>query len=102
MNSGAALHLLLHLLVPGAVAWLAFRPRWRRAWLVMVATMIVDADHLLASPVFDPARCSIGFHPLHTAPAIALYALLSLWPRTRPAGVGLLIHMLLDALDCLA
>lgn len=94
------LHLLLHALVPGLVAWLAFRPRWRRAWLIMVATMIVDADHLLASPVYDPARCSIGFHPLHTAPAIALYVLLSAWPRTRLVGVGLLIHMVLDALDC--
>lgn len=100
MSSRAVLHLLLHGLVPGAVAWLFFRERWRAAWLVMLATMLVDLDHLLARPVFDPNRCSIGFHPLHTAPAVAAYALLTLPRRTRLIGVGLLIHMALDAVDC--
>lgn len=96
------LHLALHLVVPGLVAALFFRGRRRTAWLVMVATMLVDVDHLLATPVYDPTRCSIGFHPLHTAPAIALYAVLALVPRTRLVGVGLLLHMALDGLDCLA
>lgn len=97
----AVLHLALHVAVPGAVAWLFFRPRWRWSWLLMLLTMLVDADHLLADPVFDPHRCSIGFHPLHTAPAIAVYVGLALIRRTRLIGVGLLIHMALDALDCL-
>jgi hypothetical protein len=94
-------HLSLHALVPALVAWLFFRPRWRRAWIVMLLTMLVDADHLLASPIFDPGRCSIGFHPLHTAPAIAVYAGLVPFRRTRAAGLGLLIHMILDGVDCL-
>jgi hypothetical protein len=97
-----ALHLLLHVAVPGLVAWLAFRPRWRRAWLIMVATMIIDVDHLLADPIYDPGRCSIGFHPLHTYAAIAVYMVLALAPRTRVPGVGLLLHVGLDAIDCLA
>jgi len=96
------LHLLLHVLVPGLVAGLAFRPRWLRAWAVMLATMLVDVDHLLAVPVYDPARCSIGFHPLHTAPAVALYAALAVPRATRLVGLGLLLHMALDGLDCLA
>lgn len=100
MTLASTLHLLLHGLVPGAVAWLFFRARWRRAWLLMLATMLVDLDHLLADPVYDPNRCSIGFHPLHTAPAVAGYAALSLWPRTRLIGLGLLIHMVLDLSDC--
>lgn len=100
MTFRAVFHLLLHGLVPGAAAWLFFRPRWRRAWLVMVATMLVDLDHLLAQPIFDPNRCSIGFHPLHTAPAVVVYALLSLAKPTRLIGVGLLLHMALDTLDC--
>lgn len=96
----AALHLLLHLLVPAAVAGALYRRRWRFVWLVMLATMLVDLDHLLARPVYDPGRCSIGFHPLHTAPAILLYVVL-LYPRaTRLVGIGLLVHMALDALDC--
>ena len=111
------LHLLLHLLVPVAAALAFYRPDWRRAALIMVATMIVDADHLLADPVYDPARCSIGFHPLHGTAAIVVYAGLFAAPlvlRWRSAdrrwsegarvahliGLGLLIHMALDAIDC--
>ena len=96
----ANLHLLLHALIPAAVAWTFYRQRFTRAWLVMMATMLVDLDHLLADPMYDPARCSIGFHPLHKAPAIGVYALLAAWPRLRLVGIGLLIHMLLDGIDC--
>lgn len=94
-------HLLAHVLVPGAVALLFFRSRWRYAWLVMLATMMVDLDHLLADPVFDPERCSIGFHPLHSLPAILVYALALALPLLRLVALGLLIHMGLDGADCL-
>jgi hypothetical protein len=100
MSFAAVLHLVLHALVPAAAAWLLFRKRWRRALLIMLATMVVDLDHLLATPIYDPQRCSIGFHPLHRPPAIAAYAAMTLWPTTRIAGTGLLIHMALDASDC--
>ncbi len=96
------LHLALHLVVPGLVAAVFVRGRWRRAWLVMVATMLVDVDHLLATPVYDAARCSIGFHPLHGPLAIVLYGALALPRATRLVGVGLLLHMALDGLDCIA
>ena len=66
----------------------------------MLITMLVDADHLLASPIYDPDRCSIGFHPLHTLPAIAVYAYLAVLPRTRLIGLGLMLHMVLDFSDC--
>jgi hypothetical protein len=66
----------------------------------MMLTMIVDLDHLLATPIFDPGRCSIGFHPLHTWPAILFYGALTAVPLTRIIGLGLIIHMALDALDC--
>lgn len=67
----------------------------------MLATMLIDLDHLLADPIFDPDRCSIGFHPLHSGYAIAVYALLLLWPKARMAAVGLLFHILTDWQDCL-
>ncbi|MHB8708072.1 MAG: DUF6122 family protein [Desulfuromonadales bacterium] len=95
-----AIHLLLHFLVPGTVAWAFFRDRWRHAWLVMLLTMLVDLDHLLADPIFDPNRCSIGFHPLHSLPATASYGALSVFTKTRLIGVGLLIHMALDFTMC--
>ena len=113
------LHIALHFAVPVLVALTFYRRRWRQAALVMIATMIVDLDHLLADPIYDPERCSIGFHPLHTAPAIVFYvALFALplfvlfrkqsSPNLRPVarvlhliGLGLLIHMALDGGDCL-
>ncbi len=94
-------HLALHFIVPGIVARYKFGEQWKRAWLIMVATMVVDLDHLLADPVFDPNRCGIGFHPLHSYAAIGLYAALAFLPGTRLVGIGLLIHMVLDGIDCI-
>ena len=96
-----SIHLILHVIVPGLVAILFFRDQWQRAWLIMLATMVVDLDHLLATPIIASNRCSIGFHPLHRAPAIVVYCLLTLIPMIRLIGFGLVIHMALDAIDCL-
>lgn len=93
-------HIALHFLVPGIVAAMFFRKRWLFAYLVMIATMLVDLDHLLAVPIYDPNRCSIGFHPLHQPGFMILYLMLCFVPKTRLVGLGLIIHMLLDALDC--
>jgi hypothetical protein len=95
-----ALHGVLHVAVPGVVARLAWPARWLRAWGLLVLTNLVDLDHLLADPITDPQRCSIGFHPLHAWPAVVAWIGLAAWPRTRILGVGLSIHMALDALDC--
>ena len=100
MSLRLAVHLTLHVLIPGAVANLGFKNQWKKAWLIMLATMAVDLDHLLATPVFDPNRCSIGFHPLHSAAAICCYLILTVIPQSRIIGAGLLIHMGVDALDC--
>jgi hypothetical protein len=83
------------------VARFYFKEKWLRAWLVMALTMAVDLDHLLADPVFNPDRCSIGFHPLHSYPALIAYCIFSFIPATRIAGTGLLLHMAVDFGDCL-
>ena len=67
----------------------------------MLATMLVDLDHLLADPIYDPSRCSIGFHPLHSFPAITAYLVLLIPRVSRLPALGLIIHMALDALDCI-
>jgi len=95
-----AVHLLLHAVVPLAVALVFHRTHWRRAWVWLLAGWLIDIDHLLADPIYAPERCSIGFHPLHRAPAALLYIALLLPARTRLFGTGLLIHLGLDALDC--
>ena len=94
------LHLVLHAAVPAAVAAVFYRERFLRSWLLLMSTMLVDIDHLLADPVYDPGRCSLGYHPLHTSPAIAAYAAAMFWPKLRIIAVGLIIHMILDGVDC--
>jgi len=93
-------HYTLHLLVPGLIAYIFFIKEWKKAWLIMLATMLVDLDHLFATPIFDPGRCSINFHPLHTYWAMAVYVVLLFFKKTRIIAVGLLFHMLTDYIDC--
>lgn len=93
-------HMLLHFVMPAAIAGVAYRKQFLKAWLIMIATMLIDLDHLLADPVYDPGRCSIGFHPLHQYPLVTIYALAAIWPRTRLIGIGLLVHLFLDGADC--
>ncbi len=94
------LHLTLHFLVPALVAGAFFRPEWRKALLILIGTMLVDIDHLLANPIYDPERCSIAFHPLHSYWAIGIYFVLCFPKQTRLVGIGLMIHMALDLMDC--
>ena len=94
-------HYGIHLLVPGLIAWLFFRNNWRVAWIIMLSTMLVDLDHLLANPVFMANRCSINFHPLHSYAAICVYVVMLLFKKVRIIGIGLILHMVADYLDCL-
>ena len=96
----ATTHLLLHAAVPLAIARAFWPDQWRRAALWMLAGWLIDVDHLLADPIYAPGRCSIGFHPLHTWPAVLVYVLLLLPRRTRWLGIGLMVHIALDAIDC--
>ena len=97
------IHLALHFAIPFALAYGIFdRTVATRIFLILVATMLVDIDHLLAEPIYDPGRCSIGFHPLHSYIPIGCYGLLTLISATRYIGLGLLIHMALDLGDCVS
>lgn len=66
----------------------------------MMLTMAVDLDHLLATPIYDPNRCSIHFHPLHNLWLLPIYFAACFWKKTRYIGFGLIIHMGLDSIDC--
>lgn len=94
------IHYALHFLAPALVARFAFREQFLRAWMIMVATMVIDLDHLLVTPIFDPDRCGIGLHPLHSYLAIAVYVVLLVPRTTRIVGCGLLLHIFADWLDC--
>lgn len=94
------IHYFLHLIFPLLIARIYSRASWKRSYIILLLTILVDLDHLFADPIFAPCRCSINFHPLHSMPAIIFYLLLLFPFRTRLVAIGLLWHMLTDGLDC--
>jgi hypothetical protein len=93
-------HYGIHFLVPIIVALLCFRKNWKIAAFIMLCGIVIDLDHVLATPIFDPTRCSINFHPLHSYYAIGVYVFLFLLKKTRLIGLALLIHIIADQVDC--
>lgn len=94
------IHYGLHFIFPALIAFLFFKKNWKKVYLIFIATMLVDTDHLLATPIFDANRCSIGFHPLHSYVAIGVYFIGTFFNKTRIISIGLLLHMLADFVDC--
>ena len=93
-------HYGIHFGMPLVVALLFFKSHWKTAYVVMILGMLIDLDHLLANPMFDPDRCSINFHPLHSYYAMVVYVVLAIFKKTRLIGLGLCIHIIADAADC--
>ena len=96
-------HYSLHFLVIAGIAWWYDRENWIKIWGILMATMLVDLDHLIADPVFDPSRCSIGFHVLHQEYFAILYfagAFIVKRSVLRVVFIGLAFHMVTDLIDC--
>ena len=94
------IHYFLHFGAPLLMAFLFFKKNWKKVYLIFILSMLVDLDHLLANPIFDPNRCSINYHPLHSWYAIVLYIGLLVPKKTRIIAIALLFHMLTDSIDC--
>jgi hypothetical protein len=94
------IHYGLHFIVPFLIAILFFKEKWKLVFLIFICSMLVDLDHLLASPVFENNRCSINFHPLHSYVAMIFYVFGLCFKKTRILCMALLFHMLTDYIDC--
>ncbi|MDG1246112.1 MAG: DUF6122 family protein [Polaribacter sp.] len=95
-----SLHYGLHFVIPLLIAYFLFKKNWKKVYVIFLLSMLVDLDHLFATPIFDKGRCSINFHPLHSYIAIACYTIGLLFKKTRIIGFAFLLHMLTDGLDC--
>jgi hypothetical protein len=95
------LHYGFHFIIPLCIALLFFPKQWKKVYIIFIGAMLIDIDHILADQIFDPNRCSIGFHPLHSYYAIVVYGILSFFSKTRIIGLALIWHILTDYLDCL-
>ncbi|WP_045468034.1 DUF6122 family protein [Winogradskyella sp. PG-2] len=94
------IHYGLHFGLPLFIALSFFKENWLKAYLIMLLAFVIDLDHLMANPIFDPNRCSINFHPLHTYYAIAIYLILLIPNKTRLIGLGFIAHIIADIMDC--
>jgi len=94
------IHYGIHFIGPLLVALIFFKSHWKKAVVILLLGYLIDIDHLLADPIFDPNRCSINFHPLHSYYAIAVYVIMLIPKKTRLLAIGLLIHILADSTDC--
>lgn len=94
------IHYGIHFIVPIVIGFLFFKQNRTRVIFILLAGIVIDIDHLLANPIFDPNRCSIAFHPLHSYWAIAIYFLFLFLKKTRIFGIALLIHIIADIVDC--
>lgn len=94
------LHYGIHFIVPIAIGLIFFKKNRGTIIMILLSAILIDVDHVLANPIFDPNRCSINFHPLHSYWAIGVYFVLLIPRKTRIFGIALLIHILADLTDC--
>lgn len=95
-------HYFLHFGFPFFISLIFFNKNWKRVYLILICTMLVDIDHLLSTPIFQANRCSFGLHILHSYYAIIFYTILLFFKKPyNVIAIGLLLHMLTDLIDCL-
>ncbi len=95
------LHYSLHFVLPFIIAIIFYKQNWIKAGLLLLSNMLIDVDHLLATPVFQLHRCSINFHPLHSWYILPVYiGLLFIKGPVRLIAIGLCLHILTDTIDC--
>ena len=91
-------HIPFHFILP----YIIFRFRGDRIEFVLLEVANgIDLDHLFAEVVFDPMRCSLTTHLLHSWEAAVFYLILCFVARVRALGYGALLHLLVDAPNCL-
>lgn len=100
MTAKFIIHYSLHFIIPFCISFFLFKDQWKIVYLIFLASMLVDLDHLLATPIFEKNRCSINFHPLHSYIAIGFYVVGLFFKKTRILCFALLFHMLTDFIDC--
>lgn len=97
-------HYFLHFVAIAGIAYYYDPKKWKKYYLLLLSTMLIDLDHLWANPIFEPGRCSIGFHPLHTVAAILIYIVVAIFIQNKILKIifiGLLFHIFTDGLDCI-
>ena len=95
------IHILASILLVFVIHFFDRKTDIKRIFILVISSNLIDWDHLLANPIYDPNRCSINFHPLHSWYMFPIYFLGSLWKNYRYLFFGVILHLVLDGIDCL-
>ncbi len=93
------IHYGLHFIAPIFIARAYDKELWKKVYGVFCASMLVDLDHLLSTPIFDPHRLSVGHHLLHSYAALGIYAVGLMFRPTKVLCFALIFHMFSDLVD---
>ncbi len=91
-------HVPVHFILPLVIFY--YR-RDRVELLLLEVANAIDLDHLLAATVFDPMRCSLTTHFLHSWQAALVYLVMCGIRPVRFFGIGALLHLAIDAPNCM-
>ena len=99
------IHLLAGIVLAGILS-LSFKKlrnkkEFKRMVLWFSLANLIDLDHLLANPIYNPLRCGINFHPLHSWFMLPFYVAGLFHRKTRYLSIGIFLHLLLDGIDCI-
>lgn len=100
------IHLLSNVLLLGFIRYFDKEFLNKKAFthlcFVVFGSNLIDLDHLLANPIYDPLRCSINFHPLHSWYALPVYIGGILYHNKflRYFCIGVLLHLGMDWAYC--
>ncbi|MGO2294411.1 DUF6122 family protein [Psychroflexus halocasei] len=75
-----------------------------KIYLIFLSTMLIDIDHLWATPIFQANRCSFGYHTFHSLYAFLIYILIYFLTKSswlKLISFGLIFHLITDEVDCL-
>ena len=110
--SGYPIHLISNLLLIGLIYLFDKEVKhWFKTdkksilylFLSVIGSNVIDIDHLLANPIYDPNRCGINYHPLHSWYMMPVWIIGLLFKNKfiRYFCLGVLLHLGLDWIDCL-
>lgn len=97
------IHLISNfLIVGGAYAYSKIcKKEFNKYVFLIFFSNLIDADHLLANPIYDSNRCGIGFHPLHSWYMTPVYVVGLFFKKYVFFFVGIFVHLGLDWIECI-
>ncbi len=95
------IHIISNLVLIAIISFFDKKTPFKKIFLLVILSNFIDLDHIVANPVYDPSRCSINFHPLHSWYLFPVYLVGIFLKKYKYLFYGIILHLILDKIDCL-